>query len=81
MWHGTDVHCLEGILSDGLVPGGGPGGRLAVHYVLGPCPRQWEDGVVEVELAVLRDAGVSIYCGADGVGLTGQIRPTGISRI
>ena len=91
MWHGTDVHCWEGILQDGLVPGGGPGGRLAVHYVLGPCPRQWEDGrrgfrrgstaVVEVELAVIRDAGVSIYCGADGVGLTGQIRPTGISRI
>ena len=61
---------------------------VAVHYVLGACPRQWEDGrrgfrrgstaVVEVELAILRDAGVSIYCGADGVGLTGQIRPTGI---
>ena len=91
MWHGTDVHCLEGILQDGLVPGGGPGGRLAVHYVLGPCLRQWEDGrcgfrrgstaVVEVELAVLRDAGVSIYCGADGVGLTGHIKPTDIFRI
>ena len=37
--------------------------------------------MMEVELAVLRDAGVGIYCEADGVGLTGQVRPTGITRI
>ena len=74
-----------------LGPGGGPGGRLGVHYVLGHCPTQWEDGrrgfrrgstcIVEVRLAVLRDAGVPIYAGADGAALTGQIRATGISRI
>ena len=62
-----------------------------MHYVLGHCPTQWEDGrrgfcrgstcIVEVRLAVLRDAGVPIYAGADGVALTGQIRATGISRI
>ena len=39
------------------------------------------DCIVEVRLAVLRDAGVPIYAGADGVALTGQIRATGISRI
>ena len=94
MWHGTDLHVVPSMIQNGLIPGGGPGGRLGVHYVLGHCPTQWEDGrrgfrrgstcIVEVRLAVLRDAGVPIYagvCGADGVALTGQIRATGISRI
>ena len=91
MWHGTDLHVVPSLIENGLVPGGGPGGRLGVHYVLGHCPTQWEDGrrgfrrgstcIVEVRLAVLRDAGVPIYAGADGVALTGQIRATGISRI
>ena len=90
MWHGTDLHVVP-LIQNGLIPGGGPGGRLGVHYVLGHCPTQWEDGrrgfrrgstcIVEVRLAVLRDAGVPIYSGADGVALTGQIRATGISRI
>ena len=90
MWHGTDLHVVPSLLQNGLIPGGGPGGRLGVHYVLGHCPTQWEDGrcgfrrgstcIVEVRLAVLRDAGVPIYAGADGVALTGQIRATGISR-
>ena len=91
MWHGTDLHVVPSLIQNGLIPGGGPGGRLGVHYVLGHCPTQWEDGrrgfrrgstcIVEVRLAVLRDAGVPIYSGADGVALTGQIRATGISRI
>ena len=91
MWHGTDLHVVPSLIQNGLIPGGGPGGRLGVHYVLGHCPTQWEDGrrgfrrgstcIVEVRLAVLRDAGVPIYAGADGVALTGQIRATGISRI
>ena len=68
MWHGTDLHVVPSLLQNGLIPGGGPGGRLGVHYVLGHCPTQWEDGrrgfrrgstcIVEVRLAVLRDAGV-----------------------
>ena len=91
MWHGTDLHVVPSLIQNGLIPGGGPGGRLGVHYVLGHCPAQWEDGrrgfrrgstcIVEVRLAVLRDAGVPIYSGVDGVALTGQIRATGISRI
>ena len=44
MWHGTDLHVVPSLIQNGLIPGGGPGGRLGVHYVLGHCPTQWEDG-------------------------------------
>ena len=31
------------MVSSGLLPGGGPGGRLANHFVVGPMPSQWSE--------------------------------------
>ena len=39
IYHGTDIHVVEGIVARGLLPGGGPGGRLANHTM----PTQWSD--------------------------------------
>ena len=41
LWHGTDLHVVSGVM-DGVVPGGGPGGRLACHWVTETPPKQWE---------------------------------------
>ena len=43
IYHGTDVHVVESIVAEGLLPGGGPGGRLANHFVVGPPPTQWSE--------------------------------------
>ena len=32
IYHGTDIHVVEGIVAHGLLPGGGPGGRLATQW-------------------------------------------------
>ena len=64
IYHGTDVHVVESIVvAEGLLPGGGPGGRLANHFVVGPMPTQWSEArgfrrgsnaVVQCDLEVLR---------------------------
>ena len=55
---------------------GGPGGRLANHFVVGPMPTQWSEArgfrrgsnaVVQWNVEVLRKAGVRLFQGADGV--------------
>ena len=43
IYHGTDVHVVESIVAEGLLPGGGPGGRLANYFVVGPPPTQWSE--------------------------------------
>ena len=56
IYHGTDIHVVEGIVSRGLLPGGGPGGRLANHFVVGTiCPRS---GVMPAALG----AGQTPWC-------------------
>ena len=76
IYHGTDVHVVESIVAEGLLPGGGPGGRLANHFVVGPMPTQWSESrgfrrgsnaVVQCNLEVLRKSGVRLFKGADGV--------------
>ena len=44
IYHGTDVHVVEAIVAQGLLLGGGPGGRLANHFVVGSMLTQWSDG-------------------------------------
>ncbi|CAE7223866.1 pol [Symbiodinium sp. CCMP2592] len=79
-YHGTDCHLAEQICSRGLLPGGGPGGRLACHFVLGDMPSQWSEqrgfrkgsnAVVQVHLQTLRRDGVALCKGAGGTLLTG----------
>ena len=40
---GHDLSYMAAALSSGLLPGGGPGGRLANHFVVGPMPSQWSE--------------------------------------
>ena len=63
IYHGTDFHVVDGIVAHGLLPGGGPGGRLANHFVMGTMPTQWSDArgfrrgsntLVQCDLEVLR---------------------------
>ena len=70
IYHGTDVHVVEGIVAQGLLPGGGPGGRLANHFVVGNMPRQWSEArgfrrgsnvVVQCDLEVLRKSGAGSF--------------------
>ena len=81
IYHGTDIHVVEGIVSRGLLPGGGPGGRLANHFLVGTMPTQWSDArgfrrgsntVVQCDLEVLGRAGVRLFQGADGVLLSAE---------
>ena len=51
------MHAVPGIVRDGIVPGGGPGGRLACHWQ-GPPPSR---------------EGVPCYQGVRGVVLTGIV--------
>ena len=90
IYHGTDIHVVEGIVSRGLLPGGGPGGRLANHFVVGTMPTQWSDArgfrrgsntVVQCDLEVLGRAGVRLFQGADGVLLADTVPPEAIFRI
>ena len=46
IWHGTVVHLTDSVVADGLRPRGGPGGRLANHFV-GDCPAQWDCRVLD----------------------------------
>ena len=75
---------------EGLLPGGGPGGRLANHFVVGPPPTQWSEArgfrrgsnaVVQCDLDVLRKAGVRLFQGADGVLLADVVPPEAIFRV
>ena len=90
IYHATDIHVVEGIVAHGLLPGGGPGGRLANHFVVGTMPTQWSDArgfrrgsntVVQCDLEVLRRAGVRLFQGADGVLLADTVPPEAIFRI
>ena len=90
IYHGTDIHVVEGIVSRGLLPGGGPGGRLANHFVVGTMPTQWSDArgfrrgsntVVQCDLEVLGRAGVRLFQGADGVLLADTVSAEAIFRI
>ena len=90
IYHETDIHVVEGIVSRGLLPGGGPGGRLANHFVVGTMPTQWSDArgfrrgsntVVQCDLEVLGRAGVRLFQGADGVLLADTVPPEAIFRI
>ena len=90
IYHGTDIHVVEGIVARGLLPGGGPGGRLANHFVVGTMPTQWSDArgfrrgsntVVQCDLEVLGRAGVRLFQGADGVLLADTVPPEAIFRI
>ena len=90
IYHGTDVHVVEAIVSQGLLPGGGPGGRLANHFVVGPMPTQWSEArgfrrgsnaVVQCSLEVLLRAGVRLFSGADGVLLADTVPTSAIFRI
>ena len=87
IYHGTDIHVVEGIVSRGLLPGGGPGGRLANHFVVGTMPTQWSDArgfrrgsntVAQCDLEVLGRAGVRLFQGADGVLLADTVPPEAI---
>ena len=57
---------------DGVVPGGGPGGRLACHWVTGTPPKQWDQGSLQVHRphprvdSHLGDEGVPCYRGPGG---------------
>ena len=77
-------------MSSGLLPGGGPGGRLANHFVVGPMPTQWSEArgfrrgsnaVVQCNLEVLRKAGVRLFQGADGVLLADVVPAEAIFRV
>ena len=90
IYHGTDVHVVESIVAEGLLPGGGPGGRLANHFVVGPMPTQWSESrgfrrgsnaVVQCNLEVLRKSGVRLFKGADGVLLADVVPAEAIFRI
>ena len=90
IYHGTDVHVVESIVAEGLLPGGGPGGRLANHFVVGPMPTQWSESrgfrrgsnaVVQCNLEVLRKSGVRLFSGADGVLLADVVPAKAIFRI
>ena len=90
IYHGTDVHVVESIVAEGLLPGGGPGGRLANHFVVGPVPTQWSEArgfwrgsnaVVQCDLEVLRKSGVRLFKGADGVLLADVVPAEAIFRI
>ena len=90
IYHGTDIHVVEGIVAHGLLPGGGPGGRLANHFVVGTMPTQWSEArgfrrrsntLVQCDLEVLRKAGVRLFQGADGVLLADAVPPEAIFRI
>ena len=90
IYHRTDVHAVESIVSSGLLPGGGPGGRLANHFVVGPMPTQWSEArgfrrgsnaVVQCNLEVLLKAGVRLFRGADGVLLADVVPAEAIFRV
>ena len=90
IYHGTDVHVVEAIVAQGLLPGGGPGDRLANHFVVGPMPTQWSEArgfrrgsnaVVQCSLEVLLRAGVRLFSGADGVLLADTVPTSAIFRI
>ena len=82
IYHGTDVHVVEGIVAQGLLPGGGPGGRLANHFVVGNMPTQWSEarGFRRGSNAVVQ-CGVRLFYGADGVLLADAVPPEAIFRI
>ena len=90
IYHGTDVHAVESIVSSDLLPGGGPGGRLANHFVVGPMPTQWSEArgfrrgsnaVVQCNLEVLLKPGVRLFRGADGVLLADVVPAEAIFRV
>ena len=90
IYHGTDVHAVESIVANGLLPGGGPGGRLANHFVVGPMPSQWSEyrgfrrgsnAVVQCDLEVLRKSGVRLFKRAHGVLLADGVPPEAIFRV
>ena len=90
IYHGTDVHVVESIVAHGLQPGGGPGGRLANHFVVGPMPTQWSEArgfrrgsnaIVQCDLEVLLRVGVPLFSGADGVLLADTVPADTIFRI
>ena len=90
IYHGTDVHVVEAIVAQGLLPGGGPGGRRANHFVVGPMPTQWSEArgfrrgsnaVVQCNLEVLLRAGVRLFSGANGVLLADTVPTSAIFRI
>ena len=90
IYHGTDVHVVESIVAEGLLPGGGPGGRLANHFVVVPVPTQWSEArgfrrgsnaIVQYNLEVLRKSGVRLFKGADGVLLADVVPAEAIFRI
>ena len=90
IYHGIDVHVVEAIVAQGLLPGGGPGGRLANHFVVGPMPTQWSEArgfrrgsnaVVQCNLEVLRRSGVRLFSGANGVLLADTVPTGAIFRI
>ena len=90
IYHGTDVHVVDAIVAQGLQPGGGPGGRLANHFVVGPMPTQWSEArgfrrgsnaVVQCDLEVLLRVGVQLFSGADGVLLADTVPVNAIFRI
>ena len=77
-------------MAEGLLPGGGPGGRLANHFVVGPVPTQWSEArgfrrgsnaVVQCDLEVLRKSGVRLFQGADGVLLADVVPFEAIFRV
>ena len=81
---------IESIVAHGLLPGGGPGGRLANHFVVGTMPTQWSEArgfrrgsnaLVQCNLEVLRKSGVRLFNGANGVLLADAVPPEAIFRI
>ena len=60
LWHGTDLHVVPGIVCEGVVSGGGPGGRL-------PAPKSKASPATRGRVALLfslRPSRPSASCGS-----------------
>ena len=91
IYHGTDVHVVEAIVSQGLLLGGGEGASRTTLWSV-PCRRSGQrpgasggaatqDAVVQCSLEVLLRAGVRLFSGADGVLLADTVPTSAIFRI
>ena len=91
IYHGTDVHVVESIVSEGLLPGGGPGGRLANHTLWSvPCRRSGLSPGASGGAAMLLSSATwrscasqafGLFSGADGVLLADVVPAGAIFRI
>lgn len=81
LWHGTRVAAIDGIASQGIVPGR----RSHVHLASGPDSRvgkrSYVDFLIEVSPARLSEAGIGIFLAPNGVVLARWVPAAAITGL